>query len=353
MQHLSFCSSLDIEATFGPPVSQRVNLADSCFPPFSGFAWRSRLRSGSPWRSSSIAPRPEMRWEELAINVRRPSAFVYRQYSGFKRDMISCLHRFVSTAFFCGLCCVYLKKKKVSISVCSSPLRVIGGRLFWRSGSRSRETSCQNTQVRLDAVAELWKPPLTNKRVQHWYHLWTLHQLFEWGFQTPLLRVCVIDSAQFIWKECSLCFKHACKQPEVDFNLIPSKKQSCSDPLLCACKKQEASEQPLSLPAGRNDRCSGFIAALLLGLCRLVSACRCAEPDVWCRETVWICKAAAWFSHAGAFAYDVCQPPQHRPDSGGLCQQCPVPARVKPEVFHSFIHLKLGMLTINRCRLRI
>lgn len=56
---------------------------------------------------------------------------------------------------------------------------------------------------------------------------------------------------------------------------------------------------------------------------------------------------------AGAFAYDVRQPPQHRPDSGGLCQQCPVPARVQPQVFHLFIHLKLGMLTINRCRLRI
>lgn len=181
MQRLSFCSSLDIEATFGPPVSQRVNFADSCFPPFSGFAWRSRLRSGSPWRSSSIAPRPEMRWEELVINVRRPSAFVCRQYSGFKRDMISCLHRFVSRTFLSvgSAACIKKKKKKVSISLCSSPLRVIGGHLFWRSSSRSRETRCQNTQVRLDAVAELWKPPLTSKHVQHWYHLWTLHQLFE------------------------------------------------------------------------------------------------------------------------------------------------------------------------------
>lgn len=128
------------------------------FPPYSGFAWRSRLRSGSPWRSSSIARRPEMRWGEPVIKFRLRSAFVCRQYNAFKRDMISCLHPLVSRVFSEGPAVSNLKKKKTKKKKKMPPTacvaRVISGRLF--------RQSCQNNQVRLDTVTELWKLPLTN-----------------------------------------------------------------------------------------------------------------------------------------------------------------------------------------------
>ena len=121
-------------------------IVDSCFPSCSESVWRSRLRNAWPWRSSLIAPRPEMRLEESLLRL-------------WLMPVVCCLwpYQYAPSA---GLLSVFINscfpfpRQSVSCASLSATLSSCGEQFVSRSLSMSLAAFCFD-QAALTAV-EQW-----------------------------------------------------------------------------------------------------------------------------------------------------------------------------------------------------